>query len=39
VVSRPWPKLAFKFFGPFKVLQLIRSVAYKLDLPKDAQVH
>jgi hypothetical protein len=39
VVSQPWPKLAFKFFGPFKVLQRIGSVAYKLDLPEDAQVH
>jgi hypothetical protein len=39
VVSRPWPKLAFKFFGPFNVLQCIRSVAYKLDLTEDVQVH
>jgi hypothetical protein len=39
VVSRPWPKLAFKFFGPFNVLQRIRYVAYKIDLTEDAQVH
>jgi hypothetical protein len=39
VVNRAHPKIAFKFFGPFKVLQRIGSVAYKLDLPSTALVH
>lgn len=39
IVNRPCPKLAFKFFGPFKVLAKIGSAAYKLELPDSAQVH
>lgn len=39
VVNRPCPQLAFKFFGPYKVIERIGEVAYRLELPKTAQVH
>jgi hypothetical protein len=31
--------LSFKFFGPFRVLEHIGVVAYKLELPSNAAVH
>jgi hypothetical protein len=39
VVNRPYPELAYKYFGPFKVLQRIGVVAYKLQLPEASLVH
>ena len=32
-------KLAPKYYGPYKVLQRIENVAYKLELPPDSRVH
>ncbi|GJZ09114.1 transposon ty3-G gag-pol polyprotein [Tanacetum coccineum] len=32
-------KFSSKFFGPFKIIQRIGQVAYKLDLPSNSQIH
>lgn len=39
LLNRPCPKLAFKYFGPFKIVEKIGPAAYKLELPTDAQIH
>jgi hypothetical protein len=39
VVNRPFPKLSYKFFGPYTIMERIGAVAYKLQLPATAQVH
>jgi hypothetical protein len=32
-------KLAFKFFMPFKIIQKVGSVAYRLELPSSSGIH
>jgi hypothetical protein len=39
IVNRPFPKLAFKFYGPFAVLEKLGSSAYKLQLPENSLIH
>jgi hypothetical protein len=39
VVNRPYPKLAYKYFGPYTILARIGRAAYRLELPADSQVH
>lgn len=39
LVNRPYPKLAYKYYGPFAVLQRIGKVAYRLYLPQSSSIH
>ena len=39
VASRSNHKLSFRFYGPYKIIQRVGQVAYKLDLPPDAKIH
>lgn len=39
VATRANHKLAFRFYGPYKVLEQINPVAYKIQLPEGARIH
>lgn len=39
VANHPCAKLAYKFYGPFQIVEQIGPAAYKLHLPAAAQIH
>ena len=39
MISRPYPKLSFKFFGPFEITEKIGAAAYRLALPAHSLIH
>jgi hypothetical protein len=38
-VNRPFPKLSFKYYGPYTVLERIGRAAYRLELSPDSRTH
>lgn len=39
MANRHFPNLAYKYFGPYKVLEHVGLVAYRLQLPGDSMIH
>jgi hypothetical protein len=39
LVNRPYPKISYKFFGPYKVVETIGKAPYRLELPDTSLVH
>jgi hypothetical protein len=39
LVNRQFPKLSYKYFGPYSVLERIGKAAYKLALPSESQIY
>jgi hypothetical protein len=39
VAARSNKKLSFRFYGPYKILERVGAVAYKLELPPGSRIH
>lgn len=39
MASRPYPKLAYKYYGRYTVLERVSTVPYRLKLPEGALIH
>lgn len=39
VVNRPYPRLSYKYYGPYPIVERIGTAAYKLQLPEGALIH
>jgi translation initiation factor IF-1 len=39
VANRPFPKLAYKYFGSYAITERTGRVAYRLQLPDDSKIH
>jgi hypothetical protein len=39
MAARSNKKLSFWFYGPYKVIQRVGEVAYKLELPEGSRIH
>jgi hypothetical protein len=39
VASRPLPKMAHKFYGPYEIIRRVKTMAYELQLPVGCHVH
>jgi hypothetical protein len=39
LATRANPKLAFRYFGPFQVIQRVGATSYKLALPESCKIH
>lgn len=39
VAQRPYQKLAFRYYGPYRIIARVGAVAYKLQLPDDSKIH
>jgi hypothetical protein len=39
MVNRPCPKIAYKFYGSYTILEKVGAATYKLDLPEGSLIH